>query len=251
MKEKKLDSGLPSSPELPPSHKATARQVDATSCGNDNMGDRIRQWAAENDWYKVDITTNQLRLEQAFGLTIETVTTDMDRRNQSKMRRQVFDCFDHLMAKCRQIDMVCRTGCRSEAEMLELEFLRGKAVGAAAELSEVVRIIGNLELKIENVEKNNLDSRLPPSPKGFGGTGRGNDKTEDEWITFAQAAEILGVSKPTLTRWADDGKIQCNGKKGRLRKLNKVSVLLAKQAVEDEAVRQDIRELRQDARKFR
>jgi excisionase family DNA binding protein len=200
-----------------------------------SISHRITHWAKSNDWYHSDIQTNQLRLEQSFGQAIETIAKDLDYHNQPKLRRQVFDCYDMLMAKCRQIDMVCRTGCRSEAELLELEFLRSKAVGAAAELAEVLGLLqrkdGTTDFADNKCEKKNI-------------------KDNDDWITFAQAAEILAVSKPTLTRWADDGKIQSNGQKGRLRKLNKVSVLLQKQAMEDQAIRQDIKDLREDAKKF-
>lgn len=254
-------------------HQNTRMEADSLVRGNDKAGaegsglvQRIQQWARCNDWFRVDITTNQLRLEQAFGQAIENIAKDLDYQNQTKMRRQVYDCYDLLMAKCRQIDMVCRTGCRSEHEMLELEFLRSKAVAAATELAEVIglmqrteelknlrtqeptntRIQGykDTEKLIENREK--LDSAL----LSRGQAPCGNGTCGDEWISFAQAAEILAVSKPTLSRWADDGKIQSNGKTGRLRKLNKISVLLQKQAAEDEEIKKDVRELRMDGKRL-
>jgi hypothetical protein len=203
------------------------------------LSHRITQWSKGNDWYLTDIQTNQLRLEQTFGQAIEAMTKDLDYHNQPRLRRQVFDCYDMLMAKCRQIDMVCRTGCRSKEEMLELHFLKSKAIGAAAELAEVLAWL--------DATSETQGTKLQTNPKSQIVKFQNNDN--DEWITFAQATEILAVSKPTLTRWADDGKIQSNGQKGRLRKLNKISVLLQKQAMEDQAVRQDIKDLREDAKK--
>jgi excisionase family DNA binding protein len=70
-----------------------------------------------------------------------------------------------------------------------------------------------------------------------------------EWITYGQAAEILLVSKATVCRWVKEGKLVGNGKQGRQIRLRKTSVLLAKQDMEEQQLRQDVQDLRKDARK--
>lgn len=200
---------------------------------------QIRDWAKGNDWYRTDIQTNQLRLEQTFGHAIETIAKDLDYQNQPRLRRQLFDCYDMLTAKCRQIDMVCRKGCCNEGEVLELEFLRGKAVAAAVELAEVLDLLKRTQEPRNLRTQEKLDS----------GSQAGMTVPE-EWITFSQAADIIGVTKGTISKWAAEGKFRDNGQKGQQRRLLKTSVLMVKFQKEDEDLKKDVSDLRQDAQKL-
>jgi excisionase family DNA binding protein len=207
------------------------------------ISEKIKEWAKGNDWYRIEVNTNQLKLERGFGAAIDKIASQLDYHNRSKHRRQVFDCWDNLTAKCRQIDLVCRAGCRSEEELLELEFLRSKAVGAATELSEVIQIIQNEECKIENGDK------IGPGTTDFTeiNCDERKNNSSDCYITFAQAAELLAVGKGTVSKWAAAGRMTDNGLKGQKRKLLKSSVLLVKQEMEDEEIKKDVKELRKDA----
>jgi hypothetical protein len=111
--------------------------------------------------------TNQLRLEQTFGQTIKATAKDLDYQNQPKLRRHIFDCYDLLSAKCQKIDI----GCKNQDEMYELEFLRSKVIGAATEPAELLGII-----------ENSSYCKLFQKKEGL---------TNDEWITFAHAADCL------------------------------------------------------------
>ncbi len=71
-----------------------------------------------------------------------------------------------------------------------------------------------------------------------------------EYITFARAAAVLGVSKSTVSKWAKKGKLHDNGQKGQKRRLLMTSVLLVKQGREDEDLAADVLDLRADARRF-
>lgn len=199
-----------------------------------DLSEHIRTWVKNNPWYKVDTVTNQLRLEQSFGPHIEMITSSLERQNQYKLRRQVFDCYDQLMAKCRQIDLVCRNGCRSTTEMLELEFLRSKAFAAATELVEVLELV---RPHIEMIPKGQDDNKP-------------QDNSGDCYITFAQAAEILCVGKSTVSYWADKGKIRDNGQKGQKRRLLKSDILLLKHEHEATEMMEDVRELAAEARRI-
>ena len=195
---------------------------------NEGISEKIRKWAVSNLWYETGAVTNQLKLEQTFGHIIEALSRKLKLQYHYMQRRQLFLCWDKLMAKCRQIDMICRAGCRDHAEMLELEFLRSKAIAAAAELAEVVEIIQN----------EHIPCPKPPD----------HIQQEDEWITFTQAAETLAVCKGTVSKWTKEGKFKDNAMKGQKRRLSKLSVLLMKQKREENILRNDLKELKEDAR---
>jgi DNA-binding CsgD family transcriptional regulator len=57
------------------------------------------------------------------------------------MSRRIFDLYDLMLAKCVKIDAVCRSGCRSEEELEELELLRVRVVGIACELAEALELL--------------------------------------------------------------------------------------------------------------
>lgn len=215
-----------------------------------SVSKQLLLWARGNDWYRVDIQTNQLRLQQAFGQAVEAITKELDYQNQPKVRRQVFDCYDMLMAKSRQIDMVCRTGCRSGDEILELEFLRTKAIAAAVELAEVLSLLQKKSGTTDFTDYTERHKTTLDSPIRGNDTLTGSVQTGEDWITFTQAAEIIGVSKGTISKWAAEGRFKDNGRTGQKRRLLKSSVLVIKQEIEDNDLKKDIRDLRHDARKL-
>jgi hypothetical protein len=202
---------------------------------------QILAWASGNDWYHTDIQTNQLRLEQTFGQVIESITKDLDYQNQPKLRRQIFDCYDMLMAKCRQIDMVCRVGCRSEEEMLELHFLKSKAIGAAAELADVLTLLQQNTGTTDFADTYGINCTDNKCIK---------KKDNDEWMTFSEAAEVVGVTKGTISKWASEGKFRDNGRTDQKRRLLKISVLEVKLQKENEDLKKDALDLRRDAGKL-
>jgi excisionase family DNA binding protein len=140
-----------------------------------------------------------------------------------------------------KIDLLCRAGCSSLKDRLELDFLRCKAVGAGCELAELLKLISGSPAS-EN-EGPGLHSQVchPASPV--------ISESTTEWITYNQAADLLLVSKATLCRWVKEGKLVGNGRPGRQIRLSKTSVLLAKQDMEEQQLRRDVQDLRKDARK--
>ncbi len=215
---------------------------------------QIIKWAKGNDWYRIDIQTNQLRLERAFGGPIEAIAKDLDYQNQNRMSRDIYDLYDLLSAKCRKIDLVCRAGCQTEGEMYDLHILRIKTIATATELAEMLYLLQRTQESMNTGTQENVDSRPPYQRGGL----RGNDTSagsvqanDDEWITFTQAAEMLAVTKGTVSKWAAEGKFQDNGRTGQKRRLLTISVLMVKQKIEDQAIKGDIKELREDARKLK
>jgi excisionase family DNA binding protein len=207
----------------------------------DSVSAKVMEWVQQNDWYQISTDTNRLRLEQHFGQAIETIAHQLDYYDKPKLRRQLLDCWDSLTAKCMKIDLLCRAGCSSLKERLELDFLRCKAIGAGCELAELLNLITGSPAS-ENQGSGLLSPVCQPVSPVI-------SESTTEWITYGQAAEILLVSKATVCRWVKEGKLVGNGKQGRQIRLRKTSVLLAKQDMEEQQLRQDVQDLRKDARK--
>lgn len=70
--------------------------------------------------------------------------------------------------------------------------------------------------------------------------------TKEGWITITEAAKILGVNKGNASRWANEDKIKDNGKRGRERRISKVSVLLLKDKREREDLVKDAADILRD-----
>ena len=89
---------------------------------------------------------------------------------------------------------------------------------------------------------------LPPIESPAPATqGQGID-SEDKWISGSEAANILGVHRGTVWRWANEKRIRDNGKARSQRRVSKASVLLLKGKLEEETLRGDIADIRKDAR---
>ncbi len=77
------------------------------------------------------------------------------------------------------------------------------------------------------------------------------EKPEDSYITFQEAADILGIEKGTVSKWSGKGKFKDNGCIGQSRKLLLSSVLLAKHEGEEKDLKKDVGDLRRDAKRIR
>jgi len=186
-----------------------------------SLSGQIKEWVNNNDWYSGGVLTNELKLNQRIGQEIRKVTFELDYHGQNIIARQVQESINRLLDRCRKIDEVCRKGCRTQEEYIELDFIRSRAIGLANELAELLEMVGSMQSHPKN--------------------------GQDNWITFAEAASLLVVAKSTISKWADKGRFTDNGQTGRNRKLLKTSVLVVKQQIEDEDIQRDVEELRRDA----
>ena len=80
--------------------------------------------------------------------------------------------------------------------------------------------------------------------------GYWHKKPDDSYITFQEAADILGIKKSTVSKWSTKGKFKDNGCSGQSRKLLLSSVLLAKHEGEEKDLKKDARWLRRDAERI-
>ncbi len=206
-----------------------------------SLAKQLREWIKNNDFYGSGVLTNELKLDQSFGQHIRKITLQLDYHGQNIIAAQIQKSLNCLLDKCRKIDDVCRAGCRDQEQLLELDFIRSRAVGLANELAELLEMA-----------ETNVISTLPTEDRTEATTKQTQERTppKDKWITCAQAAGFLGVSRSTVSRWAKKGKLSDNGEKGQKRRLLRTSLLLIKQQREDEDLVHDVEELRADARRF-
>lgn len=189
-----------------------------------SLSKQIKEWAGNNDWYIAGVLTNELKLIQRFGQQLQKVTFELDYHGQNIIARQIQDGMKSLLDRCRKIDKVCRTGCRTQEEYIELDFIRSRAVGLANELAGLLDMVGSMQSR--------------------------SDNTQDEWITVAEAAKLLEVTRGTVSKWASQGKFTDNGQSGRDRRLLKSSVLIVKQQIADGDRKKDDEDLWNDDPKF-
>lgn len=117
-------------------------------------------------------------------------------------------------------------------------------------LSKIIKSIQEKGVSPLIIEEkfNSLNRQLESEKDGQGETEskEQTEKTNDAWIKVTEAASLAGVNPGTITRWANNGDIQDNGKRGKERKVLKSSVLLKKAKREDDDRRKDTDEVLKD-----
>lgn len=192
---------------------------------------QIEEWAKKNDWYDTNLDSNQLKVEMAFGGIIQNMISQLEYYHMRDDRKRLLNCWNFLLEECRKIDRARQAVCQTRAQRKELECLRSDAILATVGLAHTIQIIQE--------EASNCSSK--PVVKS---------NREVNWIALSQAAEILMINRSTVLRWAKKGKLIDNGQCGRSRMVTQNSVLIAKQAREDQEIQKDVKDIRKDARKY-
>lgn len=137
----------------------------------------------------------------------------------------------------KDFDKFARTGCSEEDDLVVCEHIKQR----------IHKSIDDLVLLLENREPVEGELAKPtvtsaPSRPAF----PGGDIAE-QWVTFTQAADIVCVSKATISNWATKGKIRDNGQRGQKRRLLKSDILLVRHEREAAELLRDAQEIREDA----
>jgi len=184
----------------------------------------LRKWGKDNDWYNPRVHTNELKFNRQFSADLKEVMLELGFHNQNVIAMLIHDAKSSLLNKCRKFDEACWAGCRNEEEDIELQYIHERVLVLLEELA------GLLE-RAEAAHGSDTNSYIEDS----------------KWMTFTEAAELLAVSKGTVSKWADKGIFDDNGKIGQTRRLLKSSVLVFKQGREDKDLERDAADLRRDA----
>ena len=216
----------------------------------DNISEGIMEWARTNNFTQPFVITHRLYLKRTFGKNIKKIVCELEARGAGALAGRLEKEFKKLLKKTEEIDSLCRQGCTTEDELNNFEFAEKNVRQKAIEMAELLRTAqqpcnmkNTGDLKFVNVPVIEY-KECAPRAKPQSGTG-------NEYITLTEAANILGISKSTASKWAAKGKIKTNGRCGKEKKLSKISVLLVKQEREDEDIAKDVQDLREDAKRIR
>lgn len=70
------------------------------------------------------------------------------------------------------------------------------------------------------------ESKSEETPAETGRENKDSKKPQAEWVKVGEAARIADVSPGTITHWANEDKVTDNGKKNRMRRIEKTSLLV-------------------------
>jgi excisionase family DNA binding protein len=190
----------------------------------------LRWWADHYDWDKPDFRTTRLRLELAFEDSVTGAFYQFIADGQGALASLIKDEFSDLMEMTQSLDLMYAERIDTRHEMMKLEEMK----------SQVAELLYGLATMLENGYRAQAKSQQPES-----------NGSEIEWVTYKEAAGLLGVRKSTVSKWVKKGRLTDNGEKGRKKRLSKTCVLLAKQEIDDEYLKNDADELRRDTGRIR
>jgi len=106
--------------------------------------------------------------------------------------------------------------------------------------------IGRIEVDLDRLRQWRINA---PKLEKLGYCVDTGPDPQDEFITVLQASILLDADKGTISRLATDDKIKHNGETGAKRRISKLSILLLKDERENEQIKRDFDEYRDDIKK--
>ncbi len=211
------------------------RQRKPSPSENDpiSLGERLRRWAREHDWYQGGHIYNHLVLKRAFLRPVRAAVNGFLSHGHVNQAMEVKGDFDALLLLTKRFDKQYRTGCSEDVDVDVCEFMQERIYAA----------IDNLAAILDNRDLKNDCSGTPPATAV-------TPFNPDHWMTFGQAAQILAVSKATISNWTTKGRIRDNSEKGQRRRVLKADVLLVKHEAELADLVRDAIEIRGDAQRI-
>jgi len=194
-----------------------------------SLSKQLREWASSYDFYYNSIISCGLEIDRNFYPAIEKIALELDYHGKNRMSTRLDREYKSLQQKCKVFEKLKKQGCDNEDDLAVLDYSRTRIVCAANEIAGFLDLLSCQCFAEQNA---------PVKPK-------------DEWITFADAANLLGVCKGTVSRWANQGRLKDNKMNGQKRKVSKIGVLFLKQQREDMDLVKDSKELRADSMKRR
>jgi len=186
------------------------------------LSQQMRQWTQDNQWYKLEVISNRLKLTRKFGNQIRSLTLSLESEGRSTAAAEVHSDFKRLSQAVGVFDKLCRKGAQTEQELEQIEAAMRHVRNVAAEFTDLLEVL----------EGDDCDS---------------GERLTASYVTFAEAADIIGVCKATISNWSNQGRLAHNGANGRGKKLLLSSVLAIKHQIENNQLYRDAQQLRQDA----
>ena len=213
----------------------------------------LRCFALHHNWHEPGPIANPLKLRLAFKKPIRAAVNELLADRRDGLAAKIETTFFNLQEKIQSLDRMCVKRCSEEDELLTLEHTKAhlaESLGDLADLidsSQVSAVSGQKAgRKIVDIPQ---EEPLRATPSPLRGTPPLHGESES-WVTYGEAATLLGVSKSTVSKWAKKGHFADNGQNGQKRRLGRVSVLMFRDDLEAKTLRQDIRDLREDGRRL-
>ena len=211
----------------------------------------LRWFAEYHDWHESGHLGNQLKLRLVFKKPIRATANKLLAVGLDGLAGQIKKEFKRLLEMCQPLDGVRGRLIVEEDEAIKLEHTRAYLTESLVELADLVesgqkgsrRCLAGAGVQKENKELN------PKERDAVAGSKEKTPKTE--WVTYKVAEGLLGVTKSTVSKWVQKGRFTDNGLKRQKIRLSKASVLLVKQAIDDEYLNEYAEELRGDTGRIR
>jgi excisionase family DNA binding protein len=199
------------------------------------LNEALRCFARHHNWHDPGHITNKLKLRLAFAKPIRITVNEFLADRRDGLAEQIRGDFARLQEAIHTIDRMCGKRCDEEDELGRLEHTKAQLERSILELADLIEIgLKNEDRRIKNAE-----------------TTQQAPENGDQWLTNREAAKILGVRRGTVSKWAKKGRFSDNGIKGQKKRLSKASVLLVKQEIDDEYIKNDEEDVRNDLRRYK
>lgn len=209
----------------------------------------IRHWTANIPISERDIVANCLKFKWAFAEKIQTHAKMLYGENRLPLAQQIKLDFEHVKSAIREYDMHCDKRCYEDDEAEILENKRKRIETLGNNLADLIS--GRCWLPIVHLtshEQEGLKTKIQRKPPIKIIEMSANKKApcstvspkppvaevQDAWISYDEAADLLEMTKSTVSKWTSQGRFIDNGCVGPKRKLSRNSVILAKQQHEDQ-----------------
>lgn len=198
-----------------------------------SLGEQLRQWSRDHDWYQGGHIHNHLALKRAFLQSVSTAVDGFLSQGHVKLALQAKGDFEALLKLVKRFDKCFQEGFSEDLDLDMCKFMQERIHTA---IDDFAALLDNRDLK-------NDSSVVPPAAPAV-------PFNPDQWVTFGQAAQILAVSKATISNWTTKRRIQDNNEKGQRRRVLKADVLLVKHEIEMSDLMRDAVEIREDAQRI-
>ena len=238
-------------PGAPPPHECPLNRNCRAKCLAWQAGglpETLRWFRRNHKWHESGPLGNQVKLRLVFKKPIRSAVNKLLADRLDGLTAKIEGVFSKLQKKAEALDNLCVNRINDEDELVMLEHTMAyldEGLGDLADLIEIGCLTGTGD------QTGKSGDACCRSQKQSSREIMSIPANDEQWVTYKVAAGLLGVRKSTVSKWVKKGRLTDNGKKGRKKRLSKTCVLLVKQEIDDEYLKNDAEELRRDTGRIR
>jgi hypothetical protein len=238
--DKNRGPGAPTPHECPLNRNCRAKCLAWQGSGKpgeskNGLPEALRWFRRNHKWHDSGPLGNQVKLRLVFKKPIRSAVNTMLIDRLDGLTAKIEGVFSKLQKKAEALDDLCVNRINDEDKLVMLEHTMAYLDEGLGELADLIEIgVQNRECRIKNEE---TTAKTP--------------ENSNQWLTNSEAGEILGIHRSTVSKWANKGRFSDNGIKGQKKRLSKASVLLVKQDIDDEYLKNDDEDVCDDRRRYK